>query len=221
MFRRRLDLKWFVDRTGGRSLNLPVWRCVRFAAGPFFDWKDYAQYPRMFVPTHHTSIMAATMTPAYFNKVRWSEKTESGWTIARAVQCGVEVPHLKHGILAGDAESYVVFREYWELHCAHSDAHGFSKRDPNHKTDLSRIDMDHITPSEKELLSQGVVRVEVEARRNVSGFPMPCAMQVCCGLVGCVCHFTTDRGVGAPASHRDWRREDGRHCVVQPIIQSI
>lgn len=121
-----------------------------------------AGYPQ-FTP-HHRSLMSRFLTRDIYAKLK-DVKTSAGYTLERAIQTGVDNPHLGVGITAGDEESYHMFAEIFDP--VIEGWHGYPK-DATHKCDM---DFTHI--ADAKLPDEFVLSTRIRAGRNVRGFPLP------------------------------------------------
>ncbi|GLE08901.1 hypothetical protein PINS_up020369 [Pythium insidiosum] len=112
----------------------------------------------------HRSLMAKHLTREIYAKLK-DAKTSTGYTLDRAIQTGVDNPHLGVGITAGDEESYHVFKEIFDP--VIEGWHGF-KPDAVHKCDM---DPTHI--KDGVLPDEFIVSTRIRAGRNIRGFPLP------------------------------------------------
>jgi creatine kinase len=56
----------------------------------------------------HRALAARLLRPALYASLR-PLRTRAGYSLDRALQCGVDLPHLRVGFTAGDAQSYALF----------------------------------------------------------------------------------------------------------------
>nr|CCA26286.1 creatine kinase putative [Albugo laibachii Nc14] len=121
-----------------------------------------AGYPQ-FTPQHR-SLMSRFLTRDIYAKLK-DVKTSAGYTLERAIQTGVDNPHLGVGITAGDEESYHLFAEIFDP--VIEGWHGYPKS-ATHKCDM---DFTHI--ADAKLPDEFVISTRIRAGRNVRGFPLP------------------------------------------------
>ncbi|DBA05131.1 TPA: hypothetical protein N0F65_004981 [Lagenidium giganteum] len=121
-----------------------------------------AGYPQ-FTPAHR-SLMAKHLSRDIYAKLK-DLKTSTGYTLERAIQTGVDNPHLGVGITAGDEECYQVFQDIFDP--VIEGWHGFSK-DAVHKCDM---DPTHI--KDGVLPNEFIVSTRIRAGRNIRGMPLP------------------------------------------------
>jgi len=60
------------------------------------------------------SLMVKNMTEDLFNKLKDHKTKSAGWSIARAINTGVQYPGSFVGIHAGDLESYIDFKDIFQ-----------------------------------------------------------------------------------------------------------
>ncbi|NWI91374.1 KCRM kinase, partial [Pitta sordida] len=86
----------------------------------------------------HNNHMAKVLTPALYQRLR-DKETPSGFTLDDAIQTGVDNPGhpfiMTVGCVAGDEESYEVFKELFDP--VIQDRHGGYKPTDKHRTDLN------------------------------------------------------------------------------------
>lgn len=112
----------------------------------------------------HRSLMSKCLTRELYDQLK-EEKTSTGYTLERAIQTGVDNPHLGVGITAGDEESYTKFKAAFDP--VIEGWHGY-KADAVHKCDL---DPTHL--SDGVLPDEYIVSTRIRAGRNIRGFPLP------------------------------------------------
>lgn len=119
-------------------------------------------YPT-FTPAHR-SLMSKCLSQETFTSLK-EAVTSTGYTLERAIQTGVDNPHLGVGITAGDEESYETFKAVFDP--VIEGWHGY-KPDAVHKCDL---DPTHVTDA--VLPDAYVVSTRIRAGRNIRGMPLP------------------------------------------------
>lgn len=112
----------------------------------------------------HKSLMAKHLSREIFSSLK-EAKTSSGYTLERAIQTGVDNPHLGVGVTAGDEESYTTFKALFDP--VIEGWHGYGP-DAIHKCDL---DPTHLTNA--TLPDEYIVSTRIRAGRNVRGMPLP------------------------------------------------
>jgi len=108
--------------------------------------------------------MSKCLTKEIYEKLKLTQ-TSAGYTLEKAIQTGVDNPHLGVGITAGDEESYEVFKEIFDP--VIEGWHGYKPED-THKMDM---DPSHITDG--ELPDEYIVSTRIRAGRNIRGMPLP------------------------------------------------
>ncbi|KAF4104119.1 hypothetical protein G5714_015106 [Onychostoma macrolepis] len=125
------------------------------------------EYPDL---SQHNNHMAKVLTKDIYNKLR-SKETPSGFTLDDCIQTGVDNPGhpfiMTVGCVAGDEESYEVFKELFDPII--SDRHGGYKPTDKHKTDLNFENLkggDDLDPNY-------VLSSRVRTGRSIKGFTLP------------------------------------------------
>uniref|UniRef100_A0A8C2YYS3 Creatine kinase, muscle a n=1 Tax=Cyclopterus lumpus TaxID=8103 RepID=A0A8C2YYS3_CYCLU len=99
------------------------------------NYKVEDEFPDL---SKHNNHMAKILTKELYGKIR-DRQTPSGYTLDDVIQTGVDNPGhpfiMTVGCVAGDEESYEVFKEL--LDPVISDRHGGYKPSDKHKTDLN------------------------------------------------------------------------------------
>ncbi|KAM6986438.1 creatine kinase, mitochondrial 2a (sarcomeric) [Aplochiton taeniatus] len=134
----------------------------------------------------HNNCMAGALTPTIYGKLR-DKLTPNNWSLDQCIQTGVDNPghpFIKTvGMVAGDEESYEVFREIFDP--VIKDRHnGYDPRNMKHPTDLDSSKITNGIFDEKYVLSS-----RVRTGRSIRGLSLP------------------------PACSRSERREVERVCV--------
>uniref|UniRef100_A0A8D3BD73 creatine kinase n=1 Tax=Scophthalmus maximus TaxID=52904 RepID=A0A8D3BD73_SCOMX len=118
----------------------------------------------------HNNHMAKVLTKDIYGKLR-GKSTPSGFTVDDVIQTGVDNPGhpfiMTVGCVAGDEESYEVFKEL--LDPIISDRHGGYKPTDKHKTDLNFENLkggDDLDPNY-------VLSSRVRTGRSIKGFTLP------------------------------------------------
>ncbi|XP_072173883.1 creatine kinase B-type-like isoform X2 [Diadema setosum] len=117
----------------------------------------------------HNNIMAKHLTVKLYSELS-ERKTSSGWTLDQCIQTGVDNPGhpfiMTVGMVAGDEESYEVFKELFDL--VIQDRHNGYGPNNIHPTDL---DFSHIRPV--SLDPNYVLSSRVRTGRSIRGFGLP------------------------------------------------
>ncbi|OCT64934.1 hypothetical protein XELAEV_18041172mg [Xenopus laevis] len=118
----------------------------------------------------HNNHMAKVLTPELYAKLR-DKQTPSGFTVDDVIQTGVDNPGhpfiMTVGCVAGDEESYEVFKELFDPII--EDRHGGYKPTDQHKTDLNSENLkggDDLDPNY-------VLSSRVRTGRSIRGFSLP------------------------------------------------
>jgi len=125
-----------------------------------------ANYPDL---TKHNNHMADQLTPSLYAKLR-DKATSNGFTLDQCIQTGVDNPGNKFygkktGLVAGDEESYEVYKELFDK--VIEAIHGF-KPDDTHKTDLTPSKLVGGTFDDKYVKS-----CRVRTARSIRGLCLP------------------------------------------------
>ena len=96
------------------------------------------------------------------------QKTDSGFTLAKAINSGLKNPDSAIGIYAGDAQSYKTFSLIFDP--VISEYHKGEKT-LKHKSDLTQIELACLDPENKYIQS-----TRIRVARNIKGFGFPCYM---------------------------------------------
>lgn len=117
----------------------------------------------------HANIMAKNLTEELYNKLK-DRTTKNGVTLDKCIKTGIENPGhptiATVGMVAGDAESYEVFKELFDP--VIDQRHGGYAPDAKHPTnlDLSQVIDGNIDPSY-------VISTRVRSGRSIAGIPLP------------------------------------------------
>nr|KAF6499508.1 creatine kinase B [Molossus molossus] len=121
----------------------------------------------------HNNHMAKVLTPELYAELR-AKSTPSGFTLDDVIQTGVDNPGHPYimtvGCVAGDEESYDVFKELFDPII--EDRHGGYKPSDEHKTDLNPDNLqggDDLDPNY-------VLSSRVRTGRSIRGFCLPPAV---------------------------------------------
>ncbi|TMW63192.1 hypothetical protein Poli38472_002133 [Pythium oligandrum] len=122
----------------------------------------YDNYP-VLTPKHR-SLMAKHLSPEIYSKLK-DRVTASGYTLDQAIQTGIDTPHLGVGIVAGDEESYVAFKELMDL--VIEGWHGYKPGD-THKTDIDANKLKN-----GKIPDRYVISTRIRSGRSVRGLALP------------------------------------------------
>ncbi|XP_058715922.1 creatine kinase M-type isoform X2 [Poecile atricapillus] len=118
----------------------------------------------------HNNHMAKVLTPALYQKLR-DKETPSGFTLDDVIQTGVDNPGhpfiMTVGCVAGDEESYEVFKELFDP--VIQDRHGGYKPTDKHRTDLNHENL----KGGEDLDPKYVLSSRVRTGRSIKGYSLP------------------------------------------------
>ncbi|XP_071794273.1 arginine kinase-like isoform X1 [Asterias amurensis] len=120
--------------------------------------KDYPNF------TGHKSLLSKHLTKDLYTKLR-DVQTESGFTIDRAIQNGVDNADFHLGVLAGDEQTYEVYKELFDPII--QDYHNGFKPSDNHVKDLDPAKLEGGQLDEKYVISS-----RIRTGRNVRGYAL-------------------------------------------------
>lgn len=116
-------------------------------------------------PKTCTSLLSKHLTKDIFDALNGKE-TANGFTLAQAINSGVENHDSGIGVYAGDEESYVTFAPLFDPII--QEYHGFSKED-KHKSNLNPDDLKAANPDPQ---GEYVVSTRIRVGRNVADLPL-------------------------------------------------
>jgi creatine kinase len=132
-----------------------------------FKFFTYEQIPAF--TSSHQSLLSKVLTNDLFEALK-HKKTSKGFTFSNVIQSGVECPSLNLGVVAGDKESYSVFKDlFYEIIKQY---HNF---DPALRRQISNeeaIGLD-LTEFNKLDLNKYITATRIRGIRNISGYPLP------------------------------------------------
>ncbi|RHY56695.1 hypothetical protein DYB26_000256 [Aphanomyces astaci] len=123
---------------------------------------EYNNYPVL--TPKHKSLMAKHITPEIYAKLA-GRKTSLGYTLDQAIQTGVDTPHLGVGIVAGDEDSFTVFKELMDPII--EGWHGYKPEDKHHS------DLDYTKIKNGDIPASYVESTRIRAGRSVRGLALP------------------------------------------------
>lgn len=142
---------------------------------PYFDLilnEDLAnnEWPKVMdehKKAEHQSIMCQSIDKEMFEKMK-DLKSEKGWTIARAINTGVQHPHSFTGCHAGDLDSYYTFKDFFfpvveRYHV------GYNTATDKHVTDM---DVNKIETVLEKHAEDKIISTRIRCARNLSFFPL-------------------------------------------------
>uniref|UniRef100_A0A2K5KSL0 Creatine kinase M-type n=1 Tax=Cercocebus atys TaxID=9531 RepID=A0A2K5KSL0_CERAT len=131
------------------------------------NYKPEEEYPDL---SKHNNHMAKVLTLDLYKKLR-DKETPSGFTLDDVIQTGVDNPGhpfiMTVGCVAGDEESYEVFKELFDPII--SDRHGGYKPTDKHKTDLNHENL----KGGDDLDPHYVLSSRVRTGRSIKGYTLP------------------------------------------------
>ena len=119
-------------------------------------------------PKHANSLVKKYLSQKICKNLE-HKKTESGFTLAKAVNSGLKNPDSKIGIYAGDAQSYQTFSLIFDP--VISKYHG--EKNLKHKSDINELNLPAIDPEKKYIQS-----TRIRIARNLKGFNFSCNMDL-------------------------------------------
>ncbi|WP_457744411.1 phosphagen kinase [Sulfurimonas sp.] len=111
------------------------------------------------------SLLAKYLTQEVFDKLK-DKKTAHGFTLAQAINSGVQNPDSSIGAYVGDEESYEVFALLFDPII--EEYHGFTKSD-KHKSNLNPDDLNAPNPDPK---GEYILSTRIRVGRNVKDLPL-------------------------------------------------
>jgi len=115
---------------------------------------------------------ANSLVKKYLSQKVWcaleNRKTDSGFTLAKAINSGLKNPDSEIGIYAGDAQSYETFSMIFDP--VISEYHGCPEN-LKQKSDITALDLPDLDPEGKYIQS-----TRIRAARNLKGFNFTCHM---------------------------------------------
>merc|ERR1719353_732676 len=157
--------KWIQLGCGDTPYN-----CAEKSATWAPDGKTPDQMPDL---SKHSNFMAEffVKNPEVYDKLK-DKKTKSGVTLADCMKTGVDNPghpHIKTvGLVAGDEESYTVFKELFDPVTAARQGYDHTKKPQPTNMDISQLSTTDIDPEGKYVLT-----TRVRTGRSVRGFKLP------------------------------------------------
>ncbi|KAJ1459264.1 ATP:guanido phosphotransferase [Pelagophyceae sp. CCMP2097] len=132
-----------------------------------FAYMTYEEMPKF--TEAHKSLMAKTLTPELFAKLK-DVVSPAGFTLSNVIQTGVETPHLGVGCVAGDEETWDLFKELF-----YPVIKGWHNYDPASGKQPTDLNPDNVkqTPEQLAKFNQYVASTRIRAARNIRGYPLP------------------------------------------------
>lgn len=120
--------------------------------------------PFMF-PEQSKSLVKKHLSPQILKALE-HQKTDSGFTLAKAIHSGIKNSDSSIGIYAGDDQSYDCFSQLFKPII--SEYHGVSKNN-KHVSDIAPLKLAPVDPEKKYIKS-----TRIRVARNLNGFNFPC-----------------------------------------------
>ena len=122
--------------------------------------QDFPQFPK-----ECRSLLCKYLTPEVFEKLK-DAKTANGFTLAQAINSGVQNPDSSIGVYAGDKASYDVFAPLFDP--VIQDYHGFGTEDM-HKSDL---DAERLIATDLDPENSYILSTRIRVGRNLDNMPL-------------------------------------------------
>jgi len=122
--------------------------------------QDFPQFPK-----ECRSLLCKYLTPEVFEKLK-DEKTANGFTLAHAINSGVQNPDSSIGVYAGDRASYDVFAPLFDP--VIQDYHGFGTEDM-HRSDL---DAERLIATDLDPENSYILSTRIRVGRNLDNMPL-------------------------------------------------
>jgi protein-arginine kinase len=132
-----------------------------------FKFFTYEQLP-IFIEKHQ-SLLSQVLTDSLFRKLK-NTQTSTGFTFSNVIQSGVEGHDLNIGAVAGDVDSYSVFKDLFDEII--KKYHDF---DPAIRKHVHFYDGDKLNLKDlnKLNLSNHIISTKITAVRNIAEYPLP------------------------------------------------
>ncbi len=122
--------------------------------------QDFPQFPK-----ECNSLLCKYLTPEVFEKLK-EKKTANGFTLAQAINSGVQNPDSSIGVYAGDKASYDVFAPLFDPII--QDYHGFGTEDM-HRSDL---DAERLIATDLDPENSYILSTRIRVGRNLENMPL-------------------------------------------------
>jgi len=122
-----------------------------------------SKFPKF--PMGCKSQLSRHLSLEIFNALK-DKKTKNGFTIAQAINSGVENLDSGIGVYGGDEESYELFAPLFDPII--QEYHGFSKED-KHNSNLNSDDLNAPNPDPE---GEYIISTRIRVGRNVANFPL-------------------------------------------------
>ena len=116
-------------------------------------------------PVDCNSLLKRCLTPALYQRLK-VRTTSNGWSLQQMIRSGIANPDSRVGVYAGDAESYTLFADLFDLIIAAY--HGFSRTD-RHPAQYSLPDL---CPRNLDPEGRFIKSTRIRVARNLLGFPL-------------------------------------------------
>ena len=155
-----MNNKTIISNYGGISLGDPK-------DTDDFKFFTYEQLPKF--TDKHQSLLSKILTKKLFEKLK-DKKTKTGFSFSNVIQSGIERPTLDLGVVAGDEESYSLFKDLF--YKIIKQWHDF---DPTSRKHISDVDIKKINLNEFNSLdlNKYIISTRISSIRNISGYPLP------------------------------------------------
>jgi creatine kinase len=136
------------------------------------DTADFKYAKFKTIPTWtdaHKSLLRQVLTADLFEQLK-NTATAKSWTLSNCMQASVNMPHSTIGAVAGDEESWEVFKDVLQPIVALS--HPLFDPQTEQKMDLNAEGL-VLTEDQEDLFDQYVISTRIRAVRNVRGYALP------------------------------------------------
>ncbi len=121
------------------------------------------RYPKF--TKEYKSLMSQYLTNDIFEKLK-ARKTEYGYTLKGVINSGLENPDSGIGVYAGDAQSYILFRDLFDPII--ENYHGFTPTE-QHQCDLN---VDNLNIQNPDPDNEYIISTRIRVGRNLAGIPL-------------------------------------------------
>jgi protein-arginine kinase len=133
------------------------------------DFKFFTYEKLPYFNEKHQSLLARVLSEDLFQKLK-NKKTSNEFTFSNVIQSGIECHELPLGIVAGDRESYSVFKDlfYKVINLWHDFDPNIRKHiESEEKNKLELDELNKLNPSKY------IVSTRITGVRNISEYPLP------------------------------------------------
>jgi len=132
-----------------------------------FKFFTYEQLPNL--TYKHQSLLSKILTNGLFEKLK-HKKTATGFSFSNTIQAGIECPDLKLGVVAGDEESYSIFKDlFFKIIKKWHDFDPTSRKQV-FDLDIKKVDLKEFNSLD---LDKYIMSTRIRSIRNISGYPLP------------------------------------------------